>query len=95
MLIPTDGTALIKSVNPDGVEQMIVNLINGNQPAVVQISDLMSYPVVTLTPDTRMKEVSTILREKGHTGIPVLDGGSLVAALYQDGIFGKQKKRRL
>ena len=29
---PAAGSALIKSVNPDGVEQMIVKLISGNQP---------------------------------------------------------------
>ena len=88
---PAAGSALIKSVNPDDVELMIVNLINGNQPVAVQISDLMSYPVVTIAPDTRMKEISTILREKGHTGIPVLDGGSLVGIISRRD-FWKAKK---
>ena len=88
---PAAGSALIKSVNPDGVEQMIVKLISGNQPAAVQISDLMSYPVVTLSPDTRMKEVYTILREKGHTGIPVLDDGRLVGIISRRD-FWKAKK---
>jgi nanoRNase/pAp phosphatase (c-di-AMP/oligoRNAs hydrolase) len=88
---PAAGSALIKSVNPDGVEQMIINLISGNQPAAVQISDLMSYPVVTLSPDTRMKEVYTILREKGHMGIPVLDDGGLVGIISRRD-FWKAKK---
>ena len=69
---PAAGSTLIKSVNPDGVEQMIVN-------------------VVTLTPDTRMKEVSTILREMGHTGIPVLDGDRLVGIISRRD-FWKAKK---
>ena len=88
---PAAGSALIKSVNPDGVEQMIVKLISGNQPTAVQISDLISYPVVTLSPDTRMKEVYTILREKGHTGIPVLDDGRLVGIISRRD-FWKAKK---
>ena len=88
---PAAGSALIKSVNPDGVEHMIVNLISGNQPVAVQISDLMSYPVVTLSPETRMKEVYTILREKGHTGIPVLDGDRLVGIISRRD-FWKVKK---
>ena len=88
---PAAGSALIKSVNPDGVEQMIVKLISGNQPTAVQISDLMSYPVVTLSPDTRMKEVYTILREKGHTGIPVLDDDRLVGIISRRD-FWKAKK---
>ena len=88
---PAAGSALIKSINSAAVEQMIVKLINGNQPASVQISDLMSYPVVTLSPETRMKEVYTILREKRHTGIPVLDGGRL-AGIISRRDFWKAKK---
>ena len=38
-----------------------------------------------------MKEVNTILREKGHTGIPVLDGGRLVGIISRRD-FGKVKK---
>jgi CBS domain-containing protein len=86
---------LIKSVNPDAVEQMIVKLISGNQPTAVQISDLMSYPVVTLSPDTRMKEVYTILREKGHTGIPVLDGSRLVGIISRRDFFKAKKTSAL
>jgi CBS domain-containing protein len=70
---------------------MIVKLISGNQPAAVQISDLMSYPVVTLSPETRMKQVYKILREKGHTGIPVLDGSRLVGIISRRD-FWKAKK---
>jgi nanoRNase/pAp phosphatase (c-di-AMP/oligoRNAs hydrolase) len=88
---PAAGSALIKSVNSDAVEQMIVKLINGNQPAAVQIGDLMSYPVVRLSPDTRMKKVYTILREKGHMGIPVLDDGGLVGIISRRD-FWKAKK---
>jgi len=82
---------LIKSVNTDAVEQMIVKLISGNQPAAVQISDLMSYPVETLSSETRMKKVYTILREKGHMGIPVLDGGRF-AGIISRRDFWKAKK---
>ena len=88
---PAAGSALIKSVNSDAVEQMIVNLISGNQPAAVQIGDLMSYPVVTLSPDTRMKEVYTILREKGHMGIPVLDDGRLVGIISRRDFWRARK----
>ena len=88
---PAAGSALIKSVNPDGVEQIIVNLINGNQQAAVQIGDLMSYPVVTVSPETRMKDVHGILREKGHMGIPVLDDGGLVGIISRRD-FWKAKK---
>jgi len=92
---PAAGSALIKSVNSDAVEQMIVKLISGSQPAAVQISDLMSYPVVTLSPDTRMNEVYTILREKGHTGIPVLDDDRLVGIISRRDFWKAKKKSAL
>ena len=88
---PAAGSALIKSVNPDAVEQMMVRLISDNQHATVQISDLMSYPVVTVSPDTKMTQIQDILSEKGHTGLPVLDEGRLVGIISKRD-FRKTKK---
>ncbi|MBU0988291.1 MAG: CBS domain-containing protein, partial [Proteobacteria bacterium] len=68
------GSAMLHSVAPDAVEEMIKNIIQGDQQASVKISDLMSFPVFTVSSDTSMKEVSLNLREKGCTGIPVVDG---------------------
>jgi nanoRNase/pAp phosphatase (c-di-AMP/oligoRNAs hydrolase) len=78
---PAAGSAMLKKNNPQAVEQMIIELISANQRASVQISDLMSYPVVTVSPEIRMKQVYTILSEKGHMGIPVLDEGRLVGII--------------
>jgi tRNA nucleotidyltransferase (CCA-adding enzyme) len=88
---PAAGSALIKSVNPDAVEQMMVRLISDNQHATVQISDLMSYPVVTVSPDTKMTQIQDILSEKGHTGLPVLDEDRLVGIISKRD-FRKTKK---
>ena len=88
---PAAGSALIKSVNPNAVEQMIVRLINDDQQAAAQISDLMSYPVVTVSPETRMKEVYTVLREKGHMGIPVMDDGRLVGIISRRDFWRAKK----
>ena len=88
---PAAGSALIKSVDPDAVEQMIVKLISGNQPTSIQISDLMSYPVVTVSPETRMREVYTVLREKGHMGIPVMDDGRLVGIISRRDFWRAKK----
>ena len=88
---PAAGSALIKSVNPNDVEQMIVRLISDNQQATVQISDLMSYPVVSVSPDIRMTQVQAILGEKGHTGLPVIDEGRLVGIISKRD-FRKAKK---
>ncbi|MBW2605001.1 MAG: CBS domain-containing protein [Deltaproteobacteria bacterium] len=88
---PAAGSAVLKSVNPDAVEDMIRELIQGNQQAAVQISDLMSFPVYTVPPDTSMKEVAFMLREKGCTGFPVVEDGKLVGMISRRD-FRKLKK---
>jgi nanoRNase/pAp phosphatase (c-di-AMP/oligoRNAs hydrolase) len=86
---PGAGSAMMKSVNPDTVEEMITELVEGNQQASVQVSDLMSFPVMSVSPETKMKEVAMILREKGCTGLPVVDGEKLV------GIISRRDFRKL
>ncbi|MDH3356955.1 MAG: CBS domain-containing protein [Desulfobacteraceae bacterium] len=88
---PAAGSAVLKPVNPDAVEDMIRELIQGNQQASVQISDLMSFPVYTVPPDTSMKKVASMLRKKGCTGFPVVEDGKLVGMISRRD-FKKLKK---
>ena len=78
---PAAGSALLKSVKPAAVEEWIMELIQGNQQATVQVSDLMSFPVFKVTADTPMTEVASLLRSKGCTGVPVTDKGVIVGML--------------
>jgi len=78
---PHAGSAVLKSVNPDAVETWIQELIMGNQQSSVRISDLMSFPVVTVSVDTPMDAVAKILRQKGCTGLPVVDNDTLVGMI--------------
>ena len=78
---PGAGSALLKSVQPAAVEEMLLELIQGNQHSSVKVSDLMSFPVFHIPPDLPMKGAALILREKGCTGIPVVDGESLIGMI--------------
>ncbi|MDM8549772.1 CBS domain-containing protein [Desulfobacterales bacterium HSG2] len=78
---PAAGSAMLKSVNPDTLEKMITDMIRGNQQTSVQVSDMMSFPVFTVSSGTRMKEAAIILREKGCTGVPVVDNGKLTGII--------------
>jgi nanoRNase/pAp phosphatase (c-di-AMP/oligoRNAs hydrolase)/CBS domain-containing protein len=78
---PNAGSALLKSVNPAAVEDWIKELIAGNQRASVQISDLMSFPVLTVPENTPMKKVAQILEERGFTGLPVEKEGKAVGMI--------------
>lgn len=85
------GSAILKSVKPLMVEQMLRDLIRGNNSVSVQISDLMSFPVVTVSSQTRMREVAKKMREIGCTGIPVVDDENLVGVISRRD-FNKIKK---
>ncbi len=78
---PAAGSAVIKSARPDDVGAKVTGLIRGSRRASVQISDIMSYPVVTIPPSATMEKVAGLLRQKGITGIPVAEDGRLVGMI--------------
>jgi len=78
---PGAGSAMLKSVNPDAVEDLILELLSGNQQASVRVADLMSFPVVTVDEDAPMAKVSEVLRKKGCTGLPVVKNDRLVGVI--------------
>ncbi|WP_407308427.1 CBS domain-containing protein [Desulfosporosinus sp. SB140] len=45
------------------------------------VRDMMSYPVKTVTPETRLAEVEKILLRYGHTGVPVTEDQELVGII--------------
>jgi CBS domain-containing protein len=78
---PAAGSALLKAVQPTAVQNWIMELISGNQQSSVQISDLMSFPVISVPSDTPMSQVAILLHEKGCTGLPVVDDERLVGMI--------------
>ncbi|MFW5975260.1 MAG: CBS domain-containing protein [Desulfosalsimonas sp.] len=74
---PGAGSAMLKSANPDSLEEWIVELLKGNQESSVQVRDIMSSPVVHVASDTSMSRVGRILKDRGCTGLPVIDSGTL------------------
>jgi len=70
-------------------------LIRGNQQASVQISDLMSFPVHTVTGETRMEEVALLLRAKGISGIPVVNGEQVVGMISRRDFRKMRKESQL
>lgn len=82
------GSALIKSLEPEVVREMLIEQIRKDHHSA-SLTDLMSYPVISVTPDTSMKKAAMILREKGYSGLPVVDGKKLV------GIISRRDFRKL
>ena len=92
---PAAGSAVLKGVNPQVVEEMITGLISGNQQTSVQVSDLMSFPVHTVEADTPMREAGMLLRDKGCTGLPVVKEDLLVGILSRRDFKRLRKERQL
>jgi nanoRNase/pAp phosphatase (c-di-AMP/oligoRNAs hydrolase) len=84
---PGAGSALIKAANPEVIQEMIMELVSGNQQASVMLSDIMSYPVIKVHEDTPVEDVIQILRDMGCTGLPVVDS--------QDDLVGIVSRRDL
>ncbi len=89
---PGAGSALLKGVNPDTIEEILSELISGNQHSSVMLSDIMSYPVVTVTQDTKVEEVAMILRDMGCSGMPVVDEEDHIVGIISRRDFKKIRK---
>ncbi len=92
---PRAGSAQVRETRPEAVGPWIIELIKGHQPASVQISDLMSFPVHTVTGATRMEEVAMILRAKGITGIPVVEKKNIVGMISRRDFRKMRKESQL
>ncbi len=89
---PGAGSAMLKGVLPDTAERMLLEILAGRRQAAVKASDIMSYPVVTVTEDTIVEEVVMILRDIGCTGLPVVDDQDKVVGVISRRDFKKIKK---
>ncbi len=88
---PGAGSAMLKETNPRVVEEMIVEFIQNGQQSSVRVSDLMSFPVVTLPNDTTMRQAAVVLREKGCTGLPVTNDAGLIVGMLSRRDFKRVK----
>jgi len=57
----------------------------------MQASDIMSPPVVSVGPDTSVKEIASLLLEKRISGVPVLDQGRLVGLVSEGDLLHRHE----
>lgn len=75
------GSAVLKTIEPGTIDSLILDAIQEYRQEPTRISDLMSFPVLSVSPETSMREVASILREKGYTGLPVVADEILVGII--------------
>ena len=89
------GSASVKGASPETIEKWIVEAIQRGASDAVQISDLMSFPVFTISPDVTMKAAALRLRETGCTGLPVVDGDRVVGILSRRDFTRIKKEKHI
>lgn len=91
--VPGAGSVLLKAKSMEVIEEMIRDLLVGNQQSSIQVSDLMSFPVTTIRENASMEKAANLLREKGCTGVPVInDEGRIVGIISRRDFQRKVKK---
>ena len=59
--------------------------------STVRIEDVMTRDVVSVTPETPLKDVAAVLVDRGISGLPVCDAdGSVVGVLSEADLLVKQ-----
>lgn len=54
---------------------------------MLKVKDIMTKDVVTVTPDTTVRDAATLLAQKGISGVPVVDGAKLVGIFSESDIL--------
>lgn len=60
----------------------------GRDPRVTKLSEVMSSPLVTVSPDTPVIEAIALMSSKGIRRLPVVEGGKVVGVLSQLALIG-------
>jgi CBS domain-containing protein len=60
----------------------------------VKVRDAMTREVITVSPDTSVKEIAEILLKKKIGGVPVVDGDRLVGIVTEEDLIMKNVKLR-
>ena len=89
------GSAIVKSTDGEELKNRLTQVIEKSRTSSPHIGDLMSYPVVTVSDTTSMKELALIFREKGCTAVPVTNGNSVVGMIARSDFKKIRSSKRL
>jgi CBS domain-containing protein len=77
--------------NPVGIvteKDMIVKVISRNKlPSEVLLKDIMTSPLIVISPQTSLREAAQIMLKKGIRRLPVVENGKLVGIITDNDIL--------
>jgi CBS domain-containing protein len=71
------ATVKFKDFSPEALKNSIIEQIEKDQKEVAKVSDIMSFPVTTVPPETTMREVHSLMAEQKIRGVLVVEDGAL------------------
>jgi CBS domain-containing protein len=77
------GLPVVKKNKLVGIVTMRDIELIGNETLGLKVKDIMTKDVVTVSPDTTLKDIVKIMREKGYQRLPVIEKGKLVGIVTQ------------
>ena len=75
------ASATIKNAELPDILKQLRSTIQSRAKRPHLVRDIMSYPVKTVTPGTRLEEVEQILLRYGHTGVPVTEDNNCLVGI--------------
>lgn len=75
------ASATLKNASLDDIIKRLKTEVKNRSQRPQAIKDIMSYPVKTVHPETKLTEVQQILLKYGHTGVPVEQDKKLVGII--------------
>ncbi|EHQ88147.1 CBS domain-containing protein [Desulfosporosinus youngiae] len=75
------ASATIKDAELSEILKQLRSAIRSRAKRPHLVKDIMSFPVKTVSPETRLGEVEQILLRYGHTGVPVTEDKNLVGII--------------
>jgi len=73
------GSAVVKrgELSPRQIKKRIIDGLKANRTESVRISDIMSFPVISVTPSTSMRDVQSLMAREKVRGILVMEDGKI------------------
>lgn len=84
-LLVMDGEHLVGIITERDLLRVVAE---GKDPAGLQLKDVMKPGVITIGPQTRLKEAAKLMATKWIRHLPVVDGGAVVGVLSQRDLTG-------
>ncbi|MGF7184690.1 tRNA nucleotidyltransferase (CCA-adding enzyme) [Desulfitispora alkaliphila] len=78
---PKAASATVKEGKVESLAEQVEKLLDVAITPVATVVDIMSSPVKTVAPDTKIEDVAKILLRYGHTGLPVVEGEDIVGII--------------